>query len=159
MTICNDSIQPDLVEVRSLKLQHFVYALLIDFVRRGTEFFGSAIRATKPRVDELLAVLIQEVERIEVGARRNFDQLCKAISDLCSRQGAKEGEIEKGVHGCMISTEAILVIAIVDSNLNRHRCVYQTNDGGRNSDEIGVPSISGTSEAAGEPPNISPSLT
>ena len=62
------------------------------------------------------------------------------------------------MHRCMISTEAVFVVAIVDSNLNRYRCVYQTNDGGRNSDEIGVPAVSGTSEPAGEP-NISPSPT
>ena len=159
MTIRNDSIQADLVKIRRLKFQHFVYALLVNLVRRGANFFGSAIRATKPRVDELLAVLIQEIERIKVRARRNFDQFCKTISDLCSGQGAKEGEIEKGVHRCMVSTEAVFVIAIVDSNLNRHRCVYQTNDGGRDSDEIGVPAVSGTSEPAGDPPNISPSLT
>ena len=159
VTIRNDSVQPDFVKIRGLKLQHFVYTLFVNLVRRGTNFFGSVIRATKTRVDELFAVLIQEIERIEVRARGNFDQFCKAISDLCSGQGAKEGEIEKGVHRCMVSTEAVLVIAIVDSNLNRHRCVYQTNDGGRDSDEIGVPAVSGTSEPAGDPPNISPSLT
>ena len=58
------------------------------------------------------------------------------------------------MHGCMISTEAVFIIAIIDSNLNRHRCVYQTNDSGRNSDEVCVSAVRGTSESAGDPKKL-----
>ena len=48
----------------------------------------------------------------------------------------------------MVSAKSILIIAIVDCDLDRHRCVYQTNDSGRDSDEVGVPAVRGTSESA-----------
>lgn len=120
VTICDDPIEPDLVKVRCLKLQHLMYAFLVDPVCRCTNFFWCAVCAAKPRVDELLAVFVQEVKGVQVGARRDLDQLCKAIPDLCGGEGAQEGEIKEGVHRCMISTKAVLVVAIVDSNLNRH---------------------------------------
>lgn len=56
------------------------------------------------------------------------------------------------MHRCMIGTKSILIVAIVDNHFDRHRCVYQTNDSDRNSDEVGVPAVSGTSEST-EPPN------
>ena len=124
MTVCNDSIQPDLVEIRGLQLQHLVYAFLVDLVRRCSDFFRCAIRAAKSRVDELLAVFVQEVEGSQVRACRDLDQLCKAISDLCGGEGAKEGEIKESMYGCVVSTEAVFVVAVIDSNLDRHRCVY-----------------------------------
>lgn len=52
------------------------------------------------------------------------------------------------MHRCVISTQAVLIIAIVDSNLDRHGSVDQTNHRGRHSDEIGVPAVGGTSESA-----------
>lgn len=62
------------------------------------------------------------------------------------------------MHRCMIGTETVFIIAIIDSNLNRHRCVYQTNDSGRNSDEVCVSAVRGTSESAGAPKKVSASL-
>lgn len=52
------------------------------------------------------------------------------------------------MHRGMVSTQAVLIVAIVDSHFDRHRCVNQTNDSGRNSDEVCVPAVSGTSESA-----------
>ncbi len=46
----------------------------------------------------------------------------------------------------MVCTETVLVVAIVDGNLDGDGCVYQANDSGRDSDEVGVSSVSGTSE-------------
>lgn len=48
----------------------------------------------------------------------------------------------------MIGTQAILVVAIVDGDLDGHRCVYQANHSGRYPDEIGIPAICGTRESA-----------
>ncbi len=47
----------------------------------------------------------------------------------------------------MIGTQTVFVVAIVDRDLDRHRCVYQANDSGRDADEVGVSSVSGTSES------------
>lgn len=50
------------------------------------------------------------------------------------------------MHGSVVSSEAVLVVSIVDGNLDRHGCVNQTDDGGGHSNEVGVPAIRGTSE-------------
>ena len=148
MAVRDDSVQANLVQVWSLKPQHFIYTLSVDLIRSIAYFMRGAVGTPKSRLDELLAVFVQKVEGIKVGACRNFDKFCKAIPNLGSRQCTKESEVEKGVHGSMVCTKAILVIAIIDGNLDRHRGVYQTNDSGRHSDEIGVPAICGTSEPA-----------
>ena len=82
MAVCDDSVKPNFMKIRCFKLQHLMYTLLIDLVRRGADFFWSAIGAAESRGDELLAIFVQKVESIEVGAGRDFDQLGKAISDL-----------------------------------------------------------------------------
>ena len=120
VTICDDSIQPDLMKIRGLKLQHLMYAFLVNLVRRRANLFCCTIRAAKSRGDEPLAVFVQKVESVEMGACRDFDQLRETIPDLRSGEGAQKGEIEEGVHRCMIGTEAVLIIAIIDSNLDRH---------------------------------------
>lgn len=84
-------------------------------------------------------------------ASRDLDQLREAIADLCYWKGAQEGEIEEGVDRCMICSQAVLVVAVIDSNLDRHRGVNQANDSGWYSDEVGVPAVGGTSEPAGYP--------
>ena len=61
------------------------------------------------------------------------------------------------MHWCVIGTESILIVAIVDCYLDRHRSVYQANDSGRDSDEVGVPAIGGTSESA-QPKKVSTSF-
>lgn len=52
------------------------------------------------------------------------------------------------MHRCVVGSEAVFVVAIVDGNLDRDGCVDQTNDGGRHSNEIGVPAIRRTREPA-----------
>ena len=88
MTVCDDSIQPDLMKIRRLKLQHLMYAFLVNLVRGRADFFCCAIRTTKPRGDKLLAIFVQKVESVEVGAGRDFDQLGEAVPDLRSGEGA-----------------------------------------------------------------------
>jgi hypothetical protein len=47
----------------------------------------------------------------------------------------------------VVGAESVLVVAIIDSNLDRNRCVNQTDDRGRNSDKVGVPSVCRTSKS------------
>ena len=120
VAICDDSIKSNLMEVWGFKLQHLMYALLVNLIRRGTNFLWCAICAAKSRVDELFTVFVKEVEGIEVRACRDLDQLGKAISDLGGGEGAEEGEIQEGVYRCMVSTKAVLIVAIIDGDLDRH---------------------------------------
>lgn len=47
----------------------------------------------------------------------------------------------------MVCTKSVLIISIVDSNLDGDRRVDQSNDCGRDSNEVGVSSIRRTSES------------
>ena len=146
MPISDDSVQADLVQVGGLQLQHLMNTFSVDLVRSLNDILGSTILASKAGVDQLFAVLIEQVEGVEMRAGRDLDKLGEPITDLRHRQGPQEGEVEEGMHWCMVCTKPVLVVAIVDSNLDRHRSVYQTNDSSRHPDEVGVPAIGGTSE-------------
>ena len=121
-------------------------ALLVDLIRSYANFFRSTISPSKSSVNQLFTIFVQKIEGIQVRACRDFDQLRKAVSDLSGRKGTKEGKVEERVDGRVVGTKTILIVAIVDSNLDRHRCVYQANDSRRHSDEVGVPAVRGTSE-------------
>lgn len=66
MAISNDSVKADLVKVGSLELQHLVNTSPVDTVCGLSDLLGSSIRATEASADELLAVLVKQVECIEV---------------------------------------------------------------------------------------------
>ena len=97
-----------------------MYAFLVDLVRRCTDFFWCAIGAAKSRINELLAVFVQEVKGFQVGARRDLDQLRKAVPDLRGGEGAQEGEVEESMYRCMVSPKAVLIVSVIDSNLDRN---------------------------------------
>jgi hypothetical protein len=74
-------------------------------------------------------------------AGRNFDKFCKAISDLCGRQGPEEGEVQEGMNRRVIRPQPILVVAIIDRDFDGHRGVNQANDGSWDSDEVRVSAV------------------
>jgi hypothetical protein len=45
------------------------------------------------------------------------------------------------MHWGMINTKAVFIGSIVNSDHDRHRCIYQTDDSGGYTNEIGVTSI------------------
>ena len=51
---------------------------------------------------------------------------------------------------CMICSQAVLVVAVIDSDFDGYRGVNQANDGGGYSDEVGVPAVGGTSETTSD---------
>ena len=141
VAICNHSIEPDLMKVWRLQLEHLVDALSVDFVRSRTKFGRGAVGPSKLSVDELLTVAVQQLKGFQVRASRDFNQLGEPISDLCHGQGAQKREIEEGMHGRMICPQAVLVVAVVDRHFDGYRGVYQTNHRRRNTDKVGVPPI------------------
>lgn len=78
---------------------------------------------------------------------RDLNQLCESVPDLGLRERPQESEIEECVHGSMVSSKSVLVIAIVDGNLDADACVDQANDSSGNADVVGVPSVGGTCES------------
>ena len=94
MTVGNDTVQHDLVQIRCLKLQHLVDTGPADLIRHDldtlliTIHHPLDIHSAKRRADEHLAVLVQQAKRLAVGARRDLDELGEAVADLGLRQRA-----------------------------------------------------------------------
>lgn len=108
------------MEIRTFELQHLLNAALVDHVGCCTHFRRRSIGSPERSANELLAMSIKEIERMQVCTRRYLDQLRKPIANLSFGQGPQEGEVEKGLHRRMICTQAVFIVAIVDSYLDRH---------------------------------------
>ena len=48
---------------------------------------------------------------------------------------------------CVIRSQPILAVTIIDRNLDRYGGIDETNDSGRNPDEVGVTSVRGASKS------------
>ena len=85
VTIGNDTIQANLMEIGRFELQHLVDTLLVNFVRSITDFFASSISASEPSLDQFLAIFVQKIKGGKVGTRGDLDQLGETVSDLRRR--------------------------------------------------------------------------
>lgn len=88
MAVGNDTVKTDLVKVRSLELQHPVNTSTVNPVGGLGNLLGGAVGTTEASLNELLAVLVEQVECLEVSAGGNLDQLCEAVADLRNWQGS-----------------------------------------------------------------------
>ena len=140
MAVGNNTVQTNLVEVGCLKLQHFEDTGTV-YLIRGLSDLGIDVVTTEARGDQLLTVLVEELESWPVAACGDLDQLCKAVSDLCFWKCLQEREIEECVHWGVISSESVLVVAVVDGDLDTDAGVDQANDGGWDTDVVGGPSV------------------
>lgn len=89
MAVGNNSIQPNLMKVGSLELQHLMDSGAVYFIRCLQDLLVITLTA-EARSDQLLAVLVQKIESWSMTTRGDLDQLCKPISDLAFRQGLEE---------------------------------------------------------------------
>lgn len=142
MAVGDDSVKTNLVKVWRLELQHLVDASTVDGVCSILDLLCSTFGTAEAGGNELLAELVEQVESGEVSTGGDLDELCESVSDLSLWEGAQKGEVEKGVDGCVVGTEAVLVVAIVDTDFDGDRGVDQANDGSGNADEVGVATVS-----------------
>ena len=147
MAICNDPIQSDLMQVRRLQLQHLVDPLPVDLIRRLDQLLRTPIRSAKALLNQLLAVLVQQVKGVEMGTSRDLDQLREAVADLGRGQRSQEREVEEGVDRCVVGAQTVLVVAIVDGDLNGDGCIDQADDRGGDTDEVCVAAVRSTCES------------
>jgi hypothetical protein len=140
VAIGDNTVQTNLVEIGCLELQHLKDTGAVDLIRCLSDL-GIDIVATESRCDQLLAVLVKKLECGPVAAGRDLDQLCKAVSDLCFWECLEEREVEEGVHRGVVSSESVLVVAVVDGDLDADAGVDQANDGGGDTDVVGGPSV------------------
>jgi hypothetical protein len=147
VTVGNDTVKTNLVEVGCLELQHLVDTSPVDLVGCVLDLLLSTIGVAESSVNKLLSVLVEEVECGQVGTAGDLDQLCETVPDLRSGQCAEETEVEECVLGCMVGTETVLVVAVVDADLDGDGSIDQADDGGRNADEVGVAAVGGTGKS------------
>lgn len=146
MAVGDDTVQTDLVKVGGLQLQHLVDASTVNGVCGLANLLVVAF-ATEASSDQPLAVLVKKIECGLVSTCRDLDQLGKAVSDLCLGEGLQEREIQEGVHGSVVSTQPVLVVAVVDGDLDTDTGVDETNDSGGDTDVVGVPAVRSTSKS------------
>ena len=147
MTVGNDTVKTDLVQVWSLELQHLEDTSTVDLVCSIIDLLLGAVSTTEASADELLAVLVEQIESWEVTTSGDLDQLCESVSDLSLWKSAQEAEVEESVHWGVVGTETILVVAVVDGDLDGDGSVNETNDGGWNTDVVGVAAVGSTGES------------
>ena len=147
VAVGDDSVESDLVQVGGLELEHLVDASPVDRICSFGDLLGCTVGAAETSLDQLLAVLVEQVEGGQMGTSGDLDQLCETVSDLGSRQSAEEGEIEECVHWCMVGAQAVLVVAVVDGDLDGNGGVDQTNNRGGHTDEVGVSAVGCASES------------
>lgn len=146
MAVGNDTVQTNLVEVGCLELQHLEDTSAVYFIRSLSNLWVNTVTA-EARCDELLAVLVEQLKRRPVTACGDLDQLCKAVSDLCFGECLQEGEVEECVHWCVVGTESVLVVAVVDGDLDADTGVDEANDSGGNANVVGRPSVGRASKS------------
>jgi len=147
VTVGNDTVKANLVEVGCLELQHLVDTSPVDLVGCVLDLLLSTVGVTESGVNELFGVLVEKVECGQVSTARDLNQLCETVPDLRSGECAEETEVEECVLGCVVGTETVLVVAVVDTDLDRDGCVNQADNGGGNADEVGVAAVCGTSKS------------
>ena len=145
VTISNNTIETYLMQVGRLQFQHLLDSIPVDGVCSFLHLRGSTIRATECSCNQILTVSVEKIESMKIRTRRDLDQLSEAVADLRLWQSAKESEIKESLHWCVVGTKTILVVAIVDGNLDRHRGVNQTDDGGRDADVVAVSAVGSAS--------------
>jgi hypothetical protein len=118
VAVGNDTVKHDLVEVRCLKLEHLVDTSTANLVSNLLDLRRSIVRSTEAGVNELLAVLLEKVVSVLVGTGGDLDQLGESISDLCHWETAEECEVKECVRGGVVSSETVLVAAVVDGDFD-----------------------------------------
>lgn len=147
VTVGNDTVETNLVEVGCLELQHLVDTSPVDLVGCFLDLLLSTIGVTESGLDELLGILVEKVECGQVSTAGDLDQLCETVPDLRSGKCAEETKVEEGVLGCVVGTKTVLVVAVVDTDLDGDGGVNQANDGGGNADEVGVAAVGSTGKS------------
>lgn len=123
MAVSNDSVETNLMEIWCLDLQHLVDAHPVNLVGRVSYLLRGAIGATEPGLDDLLAIFVEQVECLEMSTCRDLDEFCEAVSNLSFWQRPQERKVEEGLDWGMVCTQSVLVVAVIDSDFDRDRCV------------------------------------
>jgi len=93
-------------------------------------------------------MFIKQVQRLLVRAGRDLDEFRESVADLSSRECSQERKVQEGMHGGMVGSQAVLVLAIIDGHFDGHGRINESNDSSRDTDVVCVSAIRGACEAA-----------
>jgi hypothetical protein len=144
VTVGNDTVETDLVKVRGLELEHLVDTSPVDLVGSLLDLLLGTIGVAESGVDELLSIFVEKIKCGQVSTAGDLDQLCETVPDLRSGKSAEETKVKEGVDRSVVCTETVLVVGIVDTDLDGDGSVDQANDGGGDTDEVGVAAVGST---------------
>jgi hypothetical protein len=144
VTVGNDTVETDLVKVGGLELEHLVDTSPVDLVGSLLDLLLGTIGVAESGVDELLGIFVEKVECGQVSTAGDLDQLCETVPDLRSGKSAEETEVKEGVDRSVVCTETVLVVGVVDTDLDGDGSVDQANNGGGDTDEVGVAAVGST---------------
>lgn len=146
----DDAVEADLVKVGGFELEHLKNAGAADCVGSLAEVGGCGVGTAEARANEVFTIAIEKLERAQVGACGYLDELGKAVADLADGQSAQEAKVEEGVDGGVVGTQAVLVVAIIDCDLDGDGSVNEADDGCRDADEVCVTTVGGTGKSSGK---------
>ncbi len=144
VSVSNDTVESNLMKIWAFQLQHLLDAVLLDLVSRLADLNRSTIPTTKGCADQLLAILVEQIEGAKICTRGDLDQLCETVPDLSLRQSTQEGKIQECLHWGVVSTQTVLVIAIVDGNFDRHGSIDQSNHRSWDPNVVGIAAVGST---------------
>lgn len=147
MAIGDDPVKTNLMQIGSLQLEHLKDSIPVDLIRSFLNLSILDGRAPELGLDQPLTEFIEQIECWQVSTTRDLDQLGEAVSNLSLGQGSQESKIKKRVHGCMVGTESVLVVAVVHSYLDADAGVNQADDGCWDANVVRVATISGTGKS------------
>lgn len=124
----------------------------------------SALLEPETSLNQLLAMLDEQIPDRLVTDRGNLDELGETVSDLSDGQGLEERKVEESVEGGVVCSKPavsaissdhhnigsledspVLKLSVVDSDLDTDTGVDQTDQCGRDSDKVGCSSVRSTS--------------
>ncbi|KAI3493227.1 hypothetical protein L1887_42067 [Cichorium endivia] len=146
VTVGDHTVQANLVQVGRLEVEHALDGVAADLVGGCLELLGTRSRgvAAVGGVDEVLAVLGEQVPRVLVRAVEDLDELGRAVARLADGQRLEEVKVEEGVHGCVVGAQAVLELLVVDAHLDRDGGVDERDERRAHTDVVGAATVRGT---------------
>jgi len=116
MSVSDDSVKVDLLEIRGLKLERLKNPVAVNLIGSCLELLVLIRSTPEPGRDQSRADFVEKAESQQMGTARDLYQLGEPFSNLSFGQGSKESEIKQRVRRRVIGTKAVLVVAIVDGD-------------------------------------------
>merc|ERR1719487_2423249 len=99
-----------LEQIRALKLQHLLHALLRDFQSDLAQALRRAFRVSELVLDEVLSVLLEQLEALQVLHRRDLDELRNSVPHMRLRKRREQAEIDDHATVRVEGADAVLVL-------------------------------------------------